>query len=57
MKPANNRPSGGKPDNFDERVDRCLSMVMHYEEMEQIADIIKRLHHEKYDIKEQLPGG
>jgi hypothetical protein len=50
---TNNQPTGAvKKDNFDEKVDRCLSMVLDYPEVEQIAAIIKKLHHEKYDLKE-----
>jgi hypothetical protein len=33
-----------KPLDFDEQVDRCLSMVMHYAEVQDIASMVKRVH-------------
>jgi hypothetical protein len=43
--PAANR---AKPqESFDELVDRCLSMVLHYAEVQEIASMVKRVHAER----------
>ena len=34
-------------DDFDTRVDRCLSMVLHQPEVQEIAAIVKRVHAER----------
>jgi hypothetical protein len=39
------------PDDFDERVDRCLAMVLHYAEVQEIASIVKRVHADKSQEK------
>jgi hypothetical protein len=31
---------------FDAHVDRCLSVILHFEEVQEIAEIIKRIHRE-----------
>jgi hypothetical protein len=36
-----------KPPDFNEQVDRCLSMVMHYAEVQDIASIVKRVNLER----------
>jgi hypothetical protein len=36
-----------QPEDFDEQVERCLSMVMHYAEVQDIASIAKRVHLER----------
>ncbi len=32
---------------FDQHLDRCLSMIMHHDEVRQIADVIKRVKSER----------
>jgi len=34
-------------ESFEQSVDRCLSLVLHHEEIEQIAAIIKRVHQDR----------
>jgi hypothetical protein len=41
----------GQGDDFDERVDRCLAMVLHYTEVQEIASIVKRVHADKSQEK------
>ncbi len=36
-------PTGPK-DDFDERVDRCLAMVLHHDQIQEIAAIVKKVH-------------
>ncbi|MEA3297685.1 MAG: hypothetical protein U9R56_07460 [candidate division Zixibacteria bacterium] len=38
----------------DEYVERCLSMVLHYEEVQQMAAIIKKLHAERTEATGQV---
>ena len=33
--------------DFDAHVDRCLSMILHHEEVQQIAEIMKRLYRQR----------
>lgn len=33
--------------DFDKHVDRCLSMVVHIKEVKEIAEVIKKIHHER----------
>lgn len=36
------------PDSdFDKNIERCLSMVFHHEEVQQIAAIIKKIHSDR----------
>ena len=39
---ATSRPE--KETDFDSRVDRCLAMVMHYSEVQEIARVVKKVH-------------
>lgn len=32
---------------FDQHLERCLSMIMHHDEVRQIADVIKRVKNER----------
>jgi hypothetical protein len=32
--------------DFDEHVDKCLSMILHHEEIQKMSEIIKRIHSE-----------
>lgn len=33
--------------DFDQYVERCLSMVLHHDEVQQMAEIVKKLHAER----------
>jgi len=33
--------------DFDQHVERCLSMVLHHDEVQQMAEIVKKLHAER----------
>jgi hypothetical protein len=42
------KPVGaGARDDFAERVDRCLAMVLHHAEVQEIAALVKRVHTER----------
>ena len=41
---------------FDKHVERCLSMVLHYEEVQQLAEIAKGVFRRRLDAKEHTEG-
>jgi hypothetical protein len=41
----------GQRDDFSERVDRCLAMVLHYAEVQEIAAIVKKVYAERSQEK------
>jgi len=36
-------PEKSHDDDFDRRVDRCLAMVLHFAEVQQIAAVVKKV--------------
>jgi hypothetical protein len=41
------RKESGTMTAFDRHLERCLSMIMHHDEVRQIADVIKRVKSER----------
>lgn len=44
-------PEKGHGETFDQRVDRCLAMVLHHAEVQQIAAVVKKVHAERSQEK------
>lgn len=42
--------------DFDEHVERCLSMVLHFNEVEQMAEVIKEVYHKREAETPQAKG-
>ena len=53
--PVNNKVNSSSIDakkaEFDQHVDKCLSMVYHYSEIEKFAAVVKRIGHKRLSEK------
>lgn len=49
--PFESNEADGKKVEFDQHVDKCLSMVYHYPEIVEIAEVIKKIGQKRLGIK------
>jgi len=47
LKPTGTPAESSPTNTFNEHVDRCLSPVLHFPEVQELAALIKKIHHER----------